>query len=123
MDRVALFLNEVTSVLHELPQCDHRVIVYVEPVVRCPGFHGNQNNTGVQLLLENLKIKVTLIKYTHFTHKHLIWKHFSLVLEVTFNEYLVEVKFEFKTQNTKQSIVPIQCPRAALKIDRQHHLS
>lgn len=105
MDRVALLLNEVASVLHELPQRDHRVIIYVEPVVRRPGLHGNQNNTGVQLLLENLKISLTTKSLLNTFNVN---KHFSLVLEVTFKEYLVEVILKPKYE-TSNSLVPTCC--------------
>ncbi len=53
--RVAFLLDEVFSILHELLQRHHGVVVDVELVVGRPSFHGNQHNAGVKLFLENLR--------------------------------------------------------------------
>ena len=55
MHRVTLLFDEVSSVLHELLEGHHRVVVDVEPVVSCPGFHGNQHYSCVELFLEKLE--------------------------------------------------------------------
>lgn len=55
MHRVTFLLDEVFSILHELPQGHHGVVVNIELVVSWPRFHGNQHNPGAKLLLENLE--------------------------------------------------------------------
>lgn len=52
--RVAFLLDEVLTILHELFQRHHGVVVDIEFVVSWPRLHGNQHNAGIKLLLENL---------------------------------------------------------------------
>ena len=54
MHRVTLLLDEISPVLHELPQRHHGVVIDVEPVVGRPRFHGDEHDASVQLLLEDL---------------------------------------------------------------------
>lgn len=51
---VTSLLDEVLTILHELFQRHHGVVVDIEFVVSWPRLHGNQHNAGIKLLLENL---------------------------------------------------------------------
>lgn len=53
--RVTSLLDEVLTILHELFQRYHGVVVNIEFVVSWPCLHGNQYNAGIKLLLENLR--------------------------------------------------------------------
>lgn len=55
VNRVAFLLDEVFSILHELLQRHHGVVVDVELVVSGPCFHGDQHNPCIKLFLENLE--------------------------------------------------------------------
>lgn len=60
VNRVASLLDEVFAVLHELPQGHDGVVVDVEFVVCRPGFHGNEHDSRVELLPEDLRESTAL---------------------------------------------------------------
>lgn len=63
MDDVALLPDAVLSVLHEVLQRHQRVLHHRHHVFRGPGFHGNQHDPGVELLLEDLRSTKTPITF------------------------------------------------------------
>lgn len=52
---VTFLLDEVLTILHELPQRHHGVVVDIEFVISRPRLHSNQHDAGVKLLLEDLQ--------------------------------------------------------------------
>lgn len=54
MNSIAAFLDALLPVLHEVAQGEQGVIAHRDPVFRRPGFHGHQDDAGVELLLEDL---------------------------------------------------------------------
>lgn len=55
MDNVALLPDAVLPVLHEVLQSCQRVLHDRHHVFRGPGFHSNQHDSHIQLLLEDLR--------------------------------------------------------------------
>lgn len=54
MDSIAVLLDALFPVLHEVTQCEQGVIAHRDLVFRRPRFHGYQNDACVQLLLVDL---------------------------------------------------------------------
>lgn len=54
MDGIAAVADAPLPVLHEVSQRDHGVIDDGDFVLRRPGFHGDQDDAGVQLLFVDL---------------------------------------------------------------------
>lgn len=53
---VAALLDALLPVLHEVAQGEQGVVAHGDPVFRGPGFHGNQDDASVQLLLVDLNM-------------------------------------------------------------------
>lgn len=51
---IAALLHALPPVLHKVPQREERVIADGDPVLRRPGFHGDQDYASVELLLIDL---------------------------------------------------------------------
>lgn len=59
MHGVAALLDALLPVLHEVTQGEQGVVAHGDPVFRGPGFHGHQDDAGVELLLIDLeKVKI-----------------------------------------------------------------
>lgn len=65
VNSVAAFLDALLPVLHEVAQGEQSVVAHRDPVFRRPGFHGHQDNAGVELLLVDL-----VLSKGRETHQH-----------------------------------------------------
>lgn len=54
VNSIAALLDALLPVLHEVAQGEQGVIAHGDPVFRRPGFHGHQDDAGVELLLVDL---------------------------------------------------------------------
>lgn len=63
MHSVAALLDALLPELHEVSQGEQGVVADGDPVLRRPGFHGYQDDAGVELFLVDLKKGLTRKDY------------------------------------------------------------